>query len=159
MILIDAGPLVALVDASDAHHGACVATLRAVREPIGTVWPAVSKALYLLQDVPDGQNAVLEMLNRGVVQLLGLGKEDVARVRELRTKYRDQRMDLADAALVRVAEREGLDRVFTVDRRDFGVYRIGKRRTFRILPEGPAARGVKRRLRSRRRRGGATADR
>jgi predicted nucleic acid-binding protein len=159
VILIDAGPLVALVDASDAYHLACVATLRDLREPIGTVWPAVTEALYLLQDVPEGQDAVLEMLKRGAVQLLALGKEDVARIKELMAKYRDQPMDLADGALVRVAEREGLDRVFTVDRGDFEVYRIGKRRTFRIVPERLAARGVKRRLRRRRRHGGATAGR
>ena len=49
-------------------------------------------------------------------------------------KYRDLPMDLADAALVRVAERERLRTVFTIDRRDFSVYRplgLGK---FRIVP-------------------------
>ena len=44
-------------------------------------------------------------------------------------------MGLADAALVRVAEREGLDTIVTVDRRDFPVYRIGRRKPFRIIPE------------------------
>lgn len=138
MILVDAGPLAALVDASDAHHDRCAEALRAVDEPIGTVWPAVTEALYLLLDVPAGQQAVLEMLRRGVVRLLPLGPEDVPRLQELMARYRDQRMDLADAALVRAAERDGLDRVFTVDRRDFEVYRIGKRKAFRIMPQAPA---------------------
>jgi hypothetical protein len=53
-------------------------------------------------------------------------------------KYRDRPMDLADAALVRVAERDGLERVFTVDRRDFEAYRIGRRKTFRVVPEARA---------------------
>jgi len=136
VILVDAGPLVALVDASDQHHGACGATLRDLREPMGSVWPAVTEALYLLQDLPQGQDGVLEMLTRGVVRLLALGQEDVPRIKELMAKYRDQPMDLADAALVRVAERDGLDRVFTVDRRDFAVYRIGGRKAFRVIPEG-----------------------
>ena len=39
-------------------------------------------------------------------------------------KYGDRPMDLADAALVRVAEREGVQTVFTVDRADFAVYRL-----------------------------------
>ena len=43
-------------------------------------------------------------------------------------------MDLADAALVRVAERDGLDTVFTVDRADFAVYRLPHRKGFRIVP-------------------------
>jgi predicted nucleic acid-binding protein len=36
-------------------------------------------------------------------------------------KYRDLPMHLADAALVRVAEREKIRTVFTLDRRDFEI--------------------------------------
>jgi uncharacterized protein len=145
VILVDAGPLVALVDASDEHHGRCRDALKALREPMGTVWPAVTEALFLLMDLPEGQDAVLEMLRRGAVGLLPLGREDVARIQELMTKY--QPMDLADAALVRVAEREGVGRVFTIDRRDFEVYRIGNRRAFEIIPERPPGRARGRRRR------------
>lgn len=135
MILLDAGPLVAIVDASDQHHRRCVGALQEVDRPLGTVWPVVTEALYRLFDVPGGQDAVLEMLERQAVRLMALDEGDVPRIRELIAKYRDQPMDLADAALVRVAEREGLDTVFTIDRRDFQVYRIGRRKAFRIIPE------------------------
>ena len=47
-----------------------------------------------------------------------------ARIRELLRKYADRPMDLADAALIRIAEREGIRKIFTVDKRDFAVYRI-----------------------------------
>lgn len=51
------------------------------------------------------------------------------RLRDLMRKYRDLPMDLADAALVRIAERERIQRIFTIDRRDFEIYRpIGVRR-------------------------------
>ena len=43
-------------------------------------------------------------------------------------------MDIADASLVRLAEREGLRRVFTTDRRDFSVYRVGRTGRFAIVP-------------------------
>ena len=43
-------------------------------------------------------------------------------------------MDLADAALVRVAEREGIRKVFTVDRSDFSVYRLHGRVALAIIP-------------------------
>jgi predicted nucleic acid-binding protein len=43
-------------------------------------------------------------------------------------------MDFGDAALVRVAEREKLRRVFTVDRRDFTVYRLARLGKFSIVP-------------------------
>jgi uncharacterized protein len=49
-------------------------------------------------------------------------------------KYRDLPMDLADAALVRVAEREGIRTIFTVDRRDFSLYRPLGLGRFRIIP-------------------------
>jgi predicted nucleic acid-binding protein len=49
-------------------------------------------------------------------------------------KYRHQPMDLADAALARIAEREGVDTVFTVDIGDFQMYRIGQRKALRVIP-------------------------
>lgn len=153
MILVDAGPLVALVDASDEHHARCVEVLKDLEEPMGTVWPAVTEALDRLRDVPKGREAVLELLKRGTVRLVPLEQDDVSRMKDLMTKYRDQPMDLADAALVRVAERDGLDRVFTVDRTDFEVYRIGKRKSVRIVPEGPASRRRRQRRVARKRRG------
>jgi hypothetical protein len=55
-------------------------------------------------------------------------------MRELMRKYANRPMDLADAALVRVAEREGLRRIFTVDRRDFTVYRMRGGSRFTIIP-------------------------
>ena len=134
MILMDAGPLVALVDVDDQYHKRCVAALKAVREPLVTVWPPVTEAMYLLGDLPRAQEAVWEMLARGVLQLLPLDLSDVPRMRELMSKYADRPMDLADAALVRVAEREGIRKIFTVDREDFGVYRLHGRVRPNIIP-------------------------
>ncbi len=56
------------------------------------------------------------------------------RMRGLMEKYRDFPMDLADAALVRVAERESLFEIFTLDRRHFSIYRPGRRRRFSVVP-------------------------
>lgn len=134
MILVDAGPLVALVDADDQFHKRCVAALKVLREPLVTVWPPVTKAMYLLADLPEAQDALWEMLARGVLQLLALDLADVPRIRELMIKYADRPMDLADAALVRVAEREGIRKIFTVDREDFSVYRIHGRVRPNIIP-------------------------
>jgi predicted nucleic acid-binding protein len=43
-------------------------------------------------------------------------------------------MDLADAALVRMAERERITRILTLDRRDFSVYRAGRWGRFVVFP-------------------------
>jgi predicted nucleic acid-binding protein len=135
VILIDRGPLVALVDAGDPHHRRCVLALKAIREPLGTVWPVVAEAMELLRDLPLGQAAVWEMLERRSVGIVGLAADDVPRMRELMTTYRRRRMGPADAALVRVAEREGIGIVFTLDRPDFQAYRLHGRKRLRILPE------------------------
>ena len=135
MILVDAGPLVALVDADDQYHFTCVEALKAVREPLATVWPALTEAMYLLSDTAVAQEALWEMMAREVVQLLPLSLKDFPRIRELMRKYADHPMDLADAALVYAAERENTRLIFTTDRNDFTIYRIHGRSRFTIIPE------------------------
>jgi len=134
MILVDAGPLVALVDADDQYHQQCVSTLKSLQEPLATVWPPLTEAMYLLNDLPAAQEALWEMLVRKALQLLPLGLVDLPRIRELLRKYADRPMDLADAALIRIAEREGIREIFTVDKRDFAVYRIHGRIRPSIIP-------------------------
>lgn len=133
-VLIDAGPLVALLDRSDPHHEVCRETLRAIDDPLATVWPALTEAMYLLGFSWDAQRALWEMVETEILLLLPLDHRDAPRMRELMQKYRSLPMDLADAALVRVAERERLRRIFTLDRRDFQVYRPSRLGRFAILP-------------------------
>jgi uncharacterized protein len=132
--LVDAGPLVALIDRSDPYHGACRKALAALTDPLGTVWPVFTEAMYLLRLSAEAQRALWDMLGLGGVRLIELGVEDCPRMRELMWRYRDLPMDLADAALVRVAERERITRVLTVDRRDFELYRPYRLGRFQILP-------------------------
>lgn len=124
----------ALLHAHDRNHERCIAALKKIRAPLVTVWPAVTEAMYLLSFSPQAQQALWDRLAADTPRLLTLDRHDVARLKELMWKYRDLPMDLADAALVRVAEREGLDTVFTIDRTDFEVYRLPARKRFRILP-------------------------
>jgi uncharacterized protein len=134
VILVDAGPLVAIVDAEDQYHDACSSALRRVREPLATLWPNVTEAMYHLLDVPQAQQSLLEMLRRGTIRLLPLESGDLPRICDLIRKYSDRPMDLADAALVRVAEREGIRTIFTLDRRDFSVYRLHGRIRPELIP-------------------------
>jgi len=90
--------------------------------------------MYLLNFSIKAQNALLEMVELGTLKIASLDERDVPRIRELMNKYKDHPMDFADAALVRIAEREKLRRVFTVDRRDFTVYRLSRLGRFSIVP-------------------------
>jgi len=133
MILVDAGPLVALLHRDDQDHGRCVAALQQARAGLATTWPSLTEAMYLLGFSPQAQDALLEMVERGALRILPVEKPGIPRLRALMRKYRDLPMDLADATLVHVAEREGVQQVFTLDRRHFSVYRVG-RRSFAIVP-------------------------
>lgn len=135
-VLVDTGPLVALLDRSDPDHLACEETFRSITDLMVTVWPVVIEAMYLLRAYWAAQDALWEMLATGAVQLLPLGRDDFGRMRELMRRYRNLPMDVADAALVRVAERERLRRIFTLDRRDFQIYRPSRIGRFVILPSG-----------------------
>ncbi len=133
-VLVDTGPLVALLDRSDPYHIACQETLSSLDDSLVTVWPVMTEAMYMLRAYWQAQDALWEMIDMGAVEIMPLGIEDLPRMRELMRKYRDQPMDLADAALVRVAERERLRRIFTLDRRDFQIYRPSRIGRFAILP-------------------------
>jgi hypothetical protein len=131
-VLVDTGPLVAIIDASDAFHERCIDILRELRDPLFTVWPVVTEAMHLVGS-PVAQERLWEVLEDGGLRLQPLDAADAPRMRALMRKYRDLPMDLADAALVRVAEREQLHTVFTIDRSDFSVYRLHGSRRFRLL--------------------------
>lgn len=133
-ILVDAGPLVALLHRDDQYHESCVEALVKLRDPLVTVWPALTEAMYLLNFSWRAQDALWELMLEGTVRLLPLEADDHRRMRDLMKKYRMLPMDLADAALVAVAERERIRRIFTVDRRDFSIYRIAKLGKFMIIP-------------------------
>ncbi len=133
-ILVDAGPLVALLHRDDQYHQQCVETLRTLKEPLVSVWPAFTEAMYLVNFSWQAQDALWEMVIENVLTLLPVETTDHPRMRELMKKYHSLPMDLADAALVRVAEREGIKKIFTVDRKDFSIYRPAKLGKFQIIP-------------------------
>ncbi len=134
MILVDTGPLVALLSAQDNQHHRCKRTVQTIREPLLTVWPAITEAMYLLNPSWKAQDALWEMLEAGHLEILMLEADDFSRMRALMSKYRNLPMDLADAALVCMAEKRKISRIFTLDRRDFAVYRPRGIGRFSILP-------------------------
>jgi uncharacterized protein len=132
-VLVDASALIALIDRDDAAHERCVEALSRVRDPVATVWPALTEAMHLLADTWSGPDALCDMVSDGVLTLIELAESDLARVKQLIQKYRDVPMDFADAALVCAAERERLTRIVTFDRH-FGIYRLPNRARFTVLP-------------------------
>ncbi len=134
MILLDTGPIVALFDSSDAYHSLCIETLKKIKEPLVTTWPILTEAFYLLGFSWGAQDNLWEFIMRGGVEILSLDVKMQVRCRELMKKYMDLPMDLADSSLVVLAESKKMDRVFTLDHKDFKIYRFGNKERFKLLP-------------------------
>ena len=133
--LIDTGALLALLDKDDRWHGRCVETFAALRLPLATSAAVLAELFHLLGNNRRDLAAAWGLLRSGAITLLPLDDEDTAELETLMKRYADRPMDFADATLVRLAQRERLTTVFTVDQDDFETYRIDGRRRFRIVPE------------------------
>lgn len=135
MTLTDAGPLIAIIDADEPDHVACVRALGQVTLPLVTTWPAFTEAMYLLSRAGGsrGQTALWQLVRTGRLVLADLSQAMVARSARLMERYADQPMDLADATLVALAEERGDRRIFTLDGH-FHVYRLRGRQRFETIP-------------------------
>lgn len=133
-VLVDTGPLVALFDPSDRAHEGCRDELaRFEGRRLVTSLAVVTEASYLLGFSDRAQQAFLAFVAAGAVELAELDAADVGRSASLMARYSSLPMDLADATLVTLAARLGTVEVFTLDRRDFSVYRLARKR-FRLHP-------------------------
>ena len=133
-ILVDTGPLVAILSREDAHHRSCVAALREMSAPLLSCWPVITEAAWLLRRSPRAVQQLLASLDTGLLELLPLAGTEGKAIASLTKKYESIRPQLADATLVYLAGRERIETIFTLDRRDFSIYRTTRRRAFRIVP-------------------------
>jgi predicted nucleic acid-binding protein len=134
MILIDAGPIIAIFDGDDIGHAACVAALPAA-VPLVTTWPCFAEAMYILRrelGYP-GQEALWQLHATGQLIIHESGLAEQERMRALMDEYQDIPMDLADASLVAAAETRNVRRVFTLDRH-FYAYRTAGGHSFEVVP-------------------------
>jgi uncharacterized protein len=133
--LCDAGPLIAIIDADEPDHRACVDALNDLALPLVTTWPAFTEAMYLLGQAGGiiGQRSLWRLVHTGRLLLAELSPAAVERSAQLMDKYADRPMDLADATLVALAEDQGHRKIFSLDA-DFHIYRIRGRQRFDVVP-------------------------
>ena len=125
-VLLDAGPLVAYLNAKDRYHDWARERLATMVTPLATCEAVLTEASFLLGR--SGARTVLDLVARGVFSFpLDVAAEAPALYR-LVARYEDQPMSFADACLVRLSELFEDSVVFTLDR-DFQVYRRNGRKT------------------------------
>ncbi len=115
MMLTDAGALVALLDADDPAHAACVAAAqRLPADPLLTPWACFTETMSLLGSVGGYRYraALWALRAAGRLLLHDLTAAEADHMAALMARWQDTPMDLADASLVAIAEGLGLRRVF-----------------------------------------------
>lgn len=135
-VLVDTGPLVALLDADDQHHEWARERFKELPGPLWTCEAVVAETVYLLRRLQPAQDAVLAWICRGALKIPFSIENEAKAVRALLERYRNIPMSLADACLVRMAEVHTGSRICTIDS-DFAVYRKnGKQPLVLITPTG-----------------------
>ena len=132
-MLLDTGPLVAVLDARDQWHERCVAAFPDLVHRCVTTEAVVTEACHLA--LRGGRAwAPLELLLTARIPVLGIEGGGHRRAAGLMERYQELPMDYADASLVAVAEGLGISTVFTLDRRGFTAYRHGIGGRFTLVP-------------------------
>ena len=133
-ILMDTGPWVALIDRSENRHGECVEWFRQFEGEIFSTEAVLTEVLYLLNFSSQAQSAAIDFVLNGAITLVPSSIGSLREVKGLMKKYQDLPMDFADATLVSTAQDLGIYDIVTFDRKDFGIYRAGRKSFFNAVP-------------------------
>lgn len=135
-VLVDTGPLVAMRDADDLAHRACLETAGTIQGPLVTCWPVLTEAAYLLRDESAEVRGLLaSAAEPRFMTIASLQREAISPINALIERYAGQHLQLADACLLYLADRIGADTVFTLDRRDFASVPTPSGKFLKIVPE------------------------
>lgn len=131
-VIVDAGPLVALLSRTDTHHAWVMRQLRGIAPPMITCEAVLAEAAYLTRAVAGARAALIEMLGEEFL-VIGMALADHhSSILKMVRRYADMPMSLADACLVRLAELHPQSQVLTLDS-DFSVYRKNGRQVINVL--------------------------
>lgn len=133
-ILIDAGPIVAILAEADAAHDECVAKSSEYAPPFSTTWTVLAEAAWLLRGVPNSLPQLMGLLSSGLIICPDLDPAAGMAIATLAGTYADLRPDLADLTLLYLWDRDDMELIFTLDRRDFSVYRDRRGRSLELVP-------------------------
>jgi uncharacterized protein len=131
-VLLDTGVIVAWLDRSERNHERCVDALEDFRSPLITCEAVIAESCYLLRGLPGAAEVVIENVATGVFQIPFQLTAAAPEIRRILHKYRDRKIDLAEACLIHLATSFGTGEILTLDS-DFLVYRWGRRNLFRNL--------------------------
>jgi len=133
-VLVDTGPLVAILSPNDLDHQVCTSVLHSLPSPLITCWPVVTEAMWLLRKSPRTVRRLLSAVSSGILEIPLVTAREAEPIEAIMEQYESLRPQFADAMLVYLAHRENMETIFTLDRRDFSVYRTRRKRPFQLIP-------------------------
>lgn len=135
-LVLDTGPVLALLDAGDPMHHACVAMTQRTQERLVLVDATLVEIDYWVRKklgLPVWQ-AFVEDIAKGAYRVEHLRSDDLQRMAELEAKYADLSLGMVDAAVLTVCERLREPKVATLDQRHFRVVQLKHCKSLTLLP-------------------------
>lgn len=130
-IAADTGFLVGLFHPADRLAPSARAYLKKHRHPLATVAPVIVETCFFLS--PSEKADLLTWAQRGGIAVVDTPVDCYPALGALIARYADRDIDLADAALIWLANASGQNRILTVDEHDFQAYRLKQGRRFELL--------------------------
>ena len=121
-VITDTGPIVALLNQRERYHEWAREQFSLIHPPAITCEAVISETCFLLRDIDSGIEAVMKLLQRGVVTTTFTLSSELPVIARLLHRYRSVPMSFADACLVRMSEQFPRSTIVTLDN-DFRVYR------------------------------------
>lgn len=134
-ILVDTGPIVALLSSEDNYHLICVDTLKKLKPPLITCWAVITEVHWLVRKNKKAVESLFLAMSGGLIEIVHLPEDSNEWLKTFLLKYHDTGAQLADASLCYLAEVNNIDSIFTLDRRDFSIYRLKNNKAINIVPE------------------------
>lgn len=131
-VIVDTGPLVALLDRNDRDHPWAVREARRLPPKMLSCEAVLSEVHFLTRDIPEAKDRIEGWLADGYLELPFAVRDHHALIHELMARYASVPMSFADACLVRMSELWPSARVFTLDS-DFRIYRRNKRQSLPLI--------------------------
>ena len=131
-VVVDTGPIVAMLDADEANHDWVMSQVQRLRAPLVTCEAVLTEAAFLMSRAGVDSSIVPQLVTRGFVTIAKLFDDDAAQIVRLMARYRNVPMSLTGACLVMLVERTPNATLFTLDF-DFSIYRRKGRRLIPLL--------------------------
>jgi uncharacterized protein len=136
-LILDTGPILALLNADDRDHERCVEMVETRREDLVVPAPVLVEVDYWVLKLLGAAawETFVEDVADGAYRLHHTDEADLVRSAALERTYADLDLGLVDAAVVATCERLGETKVATLDRQHFSVVRPRHCEALTLLPD------------------------